>query len=141
ANGSLLDSDQFFAEQMRRTSNTVIAITTDKIPPPLFLTNALAVADITTEKDGDGLLRRVKTFRTYRDQWHPIFRQLEKEYGVDLNRIKFEPRRLVFRAQDGEVKRVPLAADGTFDVADFLGAKIPPGMARRAKQIGRASCR
>ena len=36
---------------MRRASNGVIAVTKEVIPPPLFLTNAVAAGDITTEKD------------------------------------------------------------------------------------------
>ena len=132
-NNNLVDSDQFFAEQMKKAGNTILALTTDKLPPALFRTNALALADITTEKDPDGILRRVKVFRTYNDEWHPIFRQLESEYGVDLNQVKIDPDRVVFRTRDGEEKQLELDKHGTFDVADFLGNKIPPGMARRAK--------
>src|SRR5207253_4985301 len=57
ANGKFMESDDFFAMQMKRAGNVIIAITKEIVPPPLFLTNALAVGDITTEKDADGFLR------------------------------------------------------------------------------------
>ena len=59
ADGRGIDSDDFLALQMRRASNVVIALT-EVTPPALFRTNAAALGDITTEKDGDGILRRVQ---------------------------------------------------------------------------------
>lgn len=65
ADGSLPESDEFFALQMKRASNVVIAITQEVTPPPLFLTNAAGAGDISTDKDTfDGILRRAKAFRT-----------------------------------------------------------------------------
>src|SRR4051794_28517843 len=63
------ESDEFFASQMHRASNVIIALTKEVVPPALFLTNAIAVGDITTEKDPDGILRRVQVFRLYTN-WH-----------------------------------------------------------------------
>ncbi len=51
ADGRFLDSDEFFALQMRRASNVILAVPKDLTPPPLFLTNALALGDISTHKD------------------------------------------------------------------------------------------
>jgi len=34
--------------------------------PALFATNALALGDITSDRDSDGILRRVKAFQDYR---------------------------------------------------------------------------
>jgi hypothetical protein len=45
------------------------------MPPDLFATNALALGDISTEKDSDGVLRRARAFRIYR-HWHPLFGNL-----------------------------------------------------------------
>ena len=62
------------------------AVPEDLTPPPLFLTNALALGDISTHKDHpEGILRRAQAFRIWR-KWHFAFRQLEAdpEFGVDL---------------------------------------------------------
>ena len=56
ADGSLIESDDFFALQCRLASNVILAATPDLMPPELFATNALALGDITTEKDSDGVL-------------------------------------------------------------------------------------
>ena len=92
ANGEFVESDEFFAHQLRHASNVIIATTPDLQPPDLFTTNGLALGDISTDKDSDGILRRAILFRTYR-QWHPLFKQVEADpgYGVDLSRARVEP--------------------------------------------------
>ena len=139
ADGGLPDSDEFFALQMKRAGNVVIPLTQEVTPPALFLTNAAALADISTDKDSDGILRRAKAFRLYRN-WHPAFRQMEAEpdFGVDLHKARIEPRLITLpRAEVGDIK-VPLDAAGTFDLADFVGTNIPPGVPRRAKPFEEA---
>jgi len=134
ANGQTMPSDDFFALQMSRAGNVVMALTEDVTPPSLFLTNAHALGEISTRKDPDGILRRARAFRLYR-RWHPAFRQLEAdpEYGVDLSLARIEPRQLVLPRTGADDIKIPLDADGQFDVADFGGEKLPPGVARRAK--------
>ena len=136
ADGEFVESDVFFARQMQHASNVIIAVTKEAVPPPLFLTNALTVGDISTEKDSDGILRRTKAFRVYR-RWHPAFRQVEADpdFGVDLAKARIEPRRIVLpRPGSGlEAIKIPLDAAGNFDLADFVGDAIPRGMARKAK--------
>src|SRR5258708_940031 len=123
ANGQLIESDEFFAQEMRRAGNVILAVSEDLTPPPLFATNALAVADISTEKDPDGILRRVRAFRTYR-KWHPAFRQVEADpgFGIDLRHARVESDRIVLPRSEGKPITVPLDADGNFDLADFGGA-------------------
>ncbi|HVV71343.1 MAG TPA: adenylate/guanylate cyclase domain-containing protein [Verrucomicrobiae bacterium] len=134
ADGRFLGSDEFFALQMRRAGNTIIAVTPEVSPPLLFLTNAAAVGDIETDKDSDGILRRVKAFRTYR-RWHPAFLQLaeDPDYGVDLHLARIEPGKIVLPRPDLGDIRVPLDASGDFDLADFGGDKLPSGLAHKAK--------
>jgi class 3 adenylate cyclase/CHASE2 domain-containing sensor protein len=134
ADGRLLESDEFLAEQMRRASNVVLAVTPDVTLPELFRTNALTIGDISTEKDSDGTLRRVKVFQTYR-RWHPLFRQAEAdpEIGIDLRHAQVEPGQIVLPRRGAEPIRVPLDANGQFDLADFVGDHLPPGMARKAR--------
>jgi class 3 adenylate cyclase len=137
---NFLESDEFFASQMRRASNVIIALTKEVTPPRLLLTNAMAVGDITTEKDPDGILRRVKIFRVYTN-WHSAFQQIEAdpEYGVDLNNAIVEPRRLVLRRQGADDIKIPLDEDGNFDLADIAGGpsrKAKPFTIRRAWHMG-----
>jgi len=62
ADGSLMESDDFFAMQMHRAGNVLLAVEPGLVPPDLFLTNALAPGDISTERDSDGVLRRARAF-------------------------------------------------------------------------------
>jgi class 3 adenylate cyclase len=120
---------------MRRANNVILAVPPDLTPPPLFLTNALALGDISTHKDyPEGVLRRAQAFRVCRN-WHFAFRQVEAdpEFGVDLRQARIEPRQVVLPRHGGDDIRVPLDWDGNFDVTDFGGDKLPPGLARKAK--------
>ena len=126
ADETLIDSDEFFALQIQRASNVIIAATADKMPPPIFLTNALALGDISTDKDRpEGILRRARAFRQFR-KWHPLFEKAESEYGFDLSQARIEPRRIVSLAGGKEVE-VPLDENGNFKLADFIGENLPPG--------------
>jgi class 3 adenylate cyclase/CHASE2 domain-containing sensor protein len=135
ADGSLVESDDFFAQQMRLASNVVIAITPELRPPDLFATNALALGGISTDKDSDGTLRRVEAFHVYR-RWHPLFKKIEAtpELGVDLTNAIFAPGKIIL-PQGGttNVITVPVDAENNFALADFLGDKLPPGVASKAR--------
>jgi class 3 adenylate cyclase/CHASE2 domain-containing sensor protein len=139
ADGSRLDSDQFFALQMRRAGNVIIADTESITPPELFSTNAFARGDITTDtnKDSGGVLRRAQAFRVRRE-WHWAFRQVEADptMGIDLNKARIETNQVVLTRSDGTEIKVPLDAEGSFDLADFGGDKLPPGVPRKAKPMG-----
>lgn len=137
---NFLESDQFFADEIRGASNVVIALTREVTPPPLFLTNAMAVGDITTEKDPDGILRRVRIFRVYTN-WHSAFQKIEAnpEYGVDLNNVRVEPQQLILRRQGADDIKFPLDANGNFDLADIAGGpsrKARPFTVHRAWHMG-----
>ena len=132
ADGTLVESDEFLGVQLRRASNTVLAVTSDLDLPRLFATNTAAVGDIRTEKDSDGILRRVRAFQP---SWHPAFLQVQADpdFRIDLRLARLEPGRVVLPRSDGSEVSVPLDADGNFDLADFVGEQIPAGMARKAK--------
>jgi adenylate cyclase len=127
------ESDEFFAYQMRRAGNVILAATTNAPPPALFFNSALAPGDVVTEPAET--LRRAKAFRLYR-RWHVAFAKAEAnpDYGVHLDKVLVEPRRIILQRASalGDIT-VPLDQDGNFDVADFFGDKLPAGMARRAK--------
>jgi len=135
AGGGLEESDEFFAEQMHHAGDVVLAVTPELFPPNLFATNANALGDITTEKDSDGILRRVRAFRDFR-LWHPLFQQLatDPEIAADLDHAKFAPGKILL-PQTGttNVIEISVDAENNFQVADFVGDKLPPGVAPKAK--------
>jgi class 3 adenylate cyclase/CHASE2 domain-containing sensor protein len=135
ADGRLVESDVFFADQMRRAGNVILAATPELIPPDLFATNALALGDITTEKDSDGILRRAKAFCVVR-RWHPFFRRLaeDPEIRADLDHAQVLPGKILI-PQIGSTNliEVPVDAETNFALADFLGDPLPPGMPARAR--------
>ena len=134
ADGSVVESDEFFAWQTRQAGNVLLAGTPEVLPPDLFTTNALALGDISTEKDSDGILRRVRAFREVR-HWHPILREfsLLPEISGDLERATIQPGK-IFIPQSGTTNLIEVAVDAenNFQVADF-GGKLPTGMSPQAK--------
>jgi class 3 adenylate cyclase len=133
ADGSLIESDNFFSLQMRRAGNVIIAVTPELTPPDLFATNALALGGISTDKDSDGTLRRVEAFHIYH-RWHPLFVRAAAEFGLDLEEARFEPNEIIL-PQTGttNVVIVPVDAENNFKLTDFLGNKLPPGVQPKAK--------
>jgi len=138
---TLAESDEYFAWQLHRSGRAVLAAERDILPHPLFATNASALADVYAERDPDGVLRRAKAFEVVTN-WHFAFRQVAADpgYHVDLARARVEPGQIVLpRTSDlgdtnvlAEIK-VPLDSDGNFSLADFGGAKLPPGVPLKAK--------
>ena len=133
ADGTLIENDDYFARQMRHASNVILADTGDASLPGLFATNALALGDITTEKDSDGVLRRVRAFRDYR-RWHPLFKKAAAEFGLDLADAKFAPGEIIL-PQSGTTNtvEVPVDAETDFELAAFVGNKLPSGTPPKAK--------
>ena len=127
ADGSLIESDDFFALQMRHSSNVISAFTASVTPPDLFTTNSLALGDISTEKDADGVLRRIKSFSL---KWHPAFKSAARQLGLDLARAQFPPGKIILPQPDGKNTEVTLDRDGNFDLADFVGDNLPKGWKR-----------
>jgi class 3 adenylate cyclase/CHASE2 domain-containing sensor protein len=132
-NGSLIESDDFLALQMRRASNVVIAITPELRPPDLFATNALEFGDVSTDKDSDGTLRRVETFHIYH-HWHPLLKKAAAEFGLDLDKAQFAPGKIIL-PQTGTTNSVtvPVDVENNFELVDFVGDQLPPGVAPKAK--------
>jgi CHASE2 domain-containing sensor protein len=142
ADGSLVESDDYFALQMRLADNVLIAVTPDAPPPPLFATNCLALGDITTEKDPDGVLRRVKTFRVYR-RWHPYIEYFARpnQYNLDLTNAQVVPGEIILpqfvsttsAVDSTNVIKIPIDAQTNFSMADLLGNPLPAGVPSKAR--------
>jgi class 3 adenylate cyclase/CHASE2 domain-containing sensor protein len=121
ADGTLIESDEYFARQIQRADNVILADTSDAPLPALFATNALAIGDITTEKDSDGVLRSVKAFQIYR-RWHPLFQKAADEYGLDLANARFVPGKIILpQTASTNTVVVPVDAEANFAPANFVG--------------------
>jgi class 3 adenylate cyclase/CHASE2 domain-containing sensor protein len=126
--GVTMSSDGYFAQQLRRSSNVVLAAGDGLLPVDQFRTNALATGDISTAGlHADGILRRFRPF-TFYTNWHPVL----VKSGANLTRMRVEPRRLVLlddRGQplldNGKEVTVPLDKDGNMDVNELLERPLP----------------
>jgi class 3 adenylate cyclase/CHASE2 domain-containing sensor protein len=133
--GGFEESDDFFADQMHRAGDVILAVTPELLPPRLFVTNALALGDISREEDSDGILRRARAFRDVR-RWHPLFQQLaaDPEISADLSRARFAQGKIILpQAGSTNVIEVDVDADNNFSTADFVGDQLPPGLPHKAK--------
>jgi class 3 adenylate cyclase/CHASE2 domain-containing sensor protein len=115
ANGNFIESDDFFALQMRHAGNVLLAVVPDVVPPDLFLTNALASGDISTEKDSDGVLRRVRAFD---DQgvWDMGIVLAALELNLDLAHpdLDLTHGRITLHGANGIERVIPVDRDGYF---------------------------
>ena len=129
-----MESDDFFAWQLRRAGNVILASERDVLPHGLFRANALSLGDISADRDADGVLRRAKAFHVYR-HWHPLFRKVEADagYGIDLRHARVESGHVILPRSNGERIKVPIDGDGNFELADFIGDQLPPGTPPKAK--------
>src|SRR5437762_14347762 len=114
----------------------ILAAEQGVMPQPLFATNALALGDITADRDADGILRHAKAFRIYRD-WHPLFKQVEAdgEYGVDLSQARIQTGKIVLPRRGLVPISVPVDGDNYVALADFVGDKLSAGMPLKAKAL------
>jgi len=134
ADGSLIESDGFFALQTHQAGNVIAAFTAEVTPPDLFVTNSLALGDISTEKDSDGVLRRIKSFNL---KWHPAFKSAARQLGANLDAAVIAPGKIMLPLAGGTNITVALDRDGNFDLADFVGDEIPRNMKRFDKPFER----
>lgn len=121
-------SDAFFAHELARAGNVVLAAEKGIVPAELFRTNAWAAGDISAEKDADGVLRRARAFEICY-LWHPLIRRAAVRYGFDLRQPRFEKSRISFPIPGASERRFfKLDADGNFDwvelYEDLAGEKI-----------------
>ena len=121
-------SDAFFAHEMARAGNVVLAAEKGIVPVELFRTNAWAAGDISAVKDADGVLRRARAFEVSY-LWHPLIRRAAVRYGFDLRQPQFEKNRISFPIPGASQRRFfQLDSDGNFDwvelYEDLAGEKI-----------------
>ena len=137
--GRRIDSDQFFAREIKNAGNVILAAARGYPPAALFRTNASQMGDITAEVERDGILRRARAFWDYRI-WHPRIVEAAHLEGVDLLTVRRNAAGEFTCRKNGETLRLPFPlatdANGTFDVARFMvgvlheeSANPPPGRA------------
>ena len=128
-------SDEFFADQLHRAGNVILATTPELAPSPLFATNALALGDISSKPDTDGILRRVKAFCDIR-HWHPCFQSYadDPEIRADLEHARLMPGKILL-PQEGTTNEIQISVDAenNFALDDFLGDPLPPELPAKAK--------
>lgn len=132
---TMMESDDFFAAQMRKAGNVILAVEAvpgeknasaeemlarnDQLvyPPPLFATNAMAIGAITASSDADGVLRRAKPFTDDPEHgriWHMGILLAARELGLDLNHPVIESGHLILRGANGIQRLIPLDEEGFF---------------------------
>ena len=128
--GSLMESDDFFALQMRRAGNVLLAMVPDLVPPDLFWTNALAPGDISTEKDSDGVLRRVRAFDD-RGVWDMGILLAALELNLDLAHpvLDLPHGRITLHGAKGVVRVIPVDRDGYL----YIDWRLKPNDPRLAR--------
>ena len=129
ADGRLLESDEFFAQQMRLAGNVLIAVTPEISPPKLFTTNALDHGDISAGKDSDGILRRARAFCIVR-HWHPLIENAALKNGLKLDALIVEKNKVVFPLTNGETLEIALDKNGEMDVKSKKTPAPQPAKAR-----------
>jgi len=133
-NGKYLESDDYFALQDHLAGDVIIASTPKVAPPDLFATNALAVGDVSTEKDADGTLREVCAYHIER-RWDPLLAGVaaNPDFDLDLKRAEVLPGKILL-PQNGTTNVVvlPVDAENNYKPADLLGDPLPPGVPAKA---------
>jgi class 3 adenylate cyclase/CHASE2 domain-containing sensor protein len=129
--GSSIASDDYFARQLKKSGNAILAADHGLLPDPLFSTNAWRIANITTERDADGVLRRDQVFMEYKD-WHWIIKQIAAAYNLDLSKTRDESGKITFYRKDKTEKPIIFTTDsqGMIDTTDVVNP-VPPGVPPR----------
>ena len=129
----LVESDDYFAWQLRESGIAILAADQDVLPHPLFATNVVVIGDISADHDADGVLRRARAFQIYR-RWHPAFSQLQanRDYGVNLSRAVLTHRKIILPRLGADDIVIPVDDQNRFALSDFVGDELPPGTPPKA---------
>lgn len=118
-NQAPLSSDEFFATRIREAGNVAIATSDGLAPNPLFLGNSLALGDISSERDSDGVLRHARAFRTVRF-WHTVIERYAARYDFDPKLVLSGPTEVAVPGTTQTlVIQIALDKDQMFDINAF----------------------
>ena len=116
-------SDVFFAQSLREAGNVALAGLSGLLPTDLLRTNAWAVADISNDADGDGVLRRCRPFTVYH-LWHPAIKRFALQEGLDLASAQFEGERVAIKSVGGKNRYVIQVAPEHFEFPTENGPPV-----------------
>jgi class 3 adenylate cyclase/CHASE2 domain-containing sensor protein len=126
--GGQCGSDDFFAAEIRKAGNVVLAADKGMPPHSLFRTNALALAHISTQRESDGILRRAKAYEDIY-LWHPLIEDAGRLLDWDLRQARVEPGRIIFPIAGRQERVLPLRDANQFDqgaLYEELTRRKPP---------------
>lgn len=134
--GTTMASDDYFALQLRRAGNVILGALPGTVPPAEFRRSAAALGDIAAVRDSDGILRRTKAFEDY-VIWHNAIIEAHSVFDG----LAYDTNAIIFPGPGDERTRIPIAPDGTFELAKLLelgqGRKLPEGVSRTSKAFTR----
>ncbi len=121
-------SDHFFADRLRSAGNVILAGDHGLLPHNLFRTNAWAVADISAQREVDGVLRRVRAFADVL-AWHPLITAAARQAGGDLARARVSENEVLIEIPNEAPLRIKLMNE-RFDAArlkrQLMGSEAEP---------------
>lgn len=126
--GSITAPDNIFADQLKASSNVILAADSDVMPHLKFRTNAWQVANISVDKDSDNVLRRDRAFEPYRD-WDPAILQAAgaNQWNLPKTIDDRKNHKITFFSQErGEPYEFPIDDEGRIAATNFLNS-VPPG--------------
>jgi len=123
--GQAVDSDDYFAQQLQRCGNVVLAAPREQsgsrrqiqMPESLFRTNAWRVGHVASDVDADAVLRRAKAF--YDDPqhgrvWHMGILLAAQDLGLDLDKAVITRSEIRLRSPQGIERVIPTDREGYF---------------------------
>jgi class 3 adenylate cyclase len=126
SDGTTISSDEFFARQIKKSGNVILAADRNLMPARIFQTNAWSVGSITVERDADGVLRRVRAYQNYR-VWHPIIVDVAAQLDVDLSKTVARPGKIIFTRHQGDTIEIPTDELGRVATTNIANP-VPPGL-------------
>lgn len=134
--GTTIPSDKFFTDEVRRAGNVILGSLQGTVPPPEFRRSAAELGDISAVRDSDGILRRARAFEDY-VIWHNAILEADSVFDG----FSYNTNEVVFPGPGNERTRIPIAPDGTFDLATLMelgqSRKLADGVVRTSKAFVR----
>jgi class 3 adenylate cyclase/CHASE2 domain-containing sensor protein len=126
--GSIAAPDDVFAAQLKSSGNVILAADRDVMPQSKFRTNSWRVANISVDRDSDGVLRKDRAYQEYPD-WDTNILYAAAELDWNLSKTIDDRKKhkiIFFSALDGEPMELPTDDEGRIAATNFLN-KVPPG--------------
>jgi class 3 adenylate cyclase/CHASE2 domain-containing sensor protein len=126
--GSIEAPDNIFAAQLKQSGNVILAADSDEMPHLKFRTNAWQVANITVDRDADGVLRRDRAFQDF-PVWDPAILQEAAALAWNLPKTiddRIQHKITFVSRLNEETWAYPTDDEGRIPSTNYL-ATVPPG--------------